>query len=475
MVKKIKKAISRRDFIKTAGAGVLAAGMGPTIFIPRQARAAGKELKILQWAHFVPRYDQEWFDNFAKKWGEANGVEVTVDHVNIGQVVPRASAELAAGQGHDLIETFAPPAQLEPSLLDLTDVNQEAEKRFGKQLALCKRSSYNPNTNKYYGFCHGWVIDPGDYRKSLWEKAGKPQGPETWEDLITYGGEIKEKQGVQLGIGLSQELDSNMAARGLLWSYDTGVQDAGENVILNNERTIEAVQFMTKLYEAAMTPEVFAWAPASNNRALIAGKASYILNSVSAYRSGQKTVPEIAKDVFFVPALRGPRGTRWASEHVIYNYIIPKYSRNADTAKKFMLALVENYDQAMYYSELYNSPAFFDAPVPKGDRGYARIRGAKKMLDLHNAWFDKDPFALPGEATGKLQPLKDAMNWSTNVGHPGPASPAIGEVFGTFVVPNMMANAARGMNPQTAVEQAETLTKAIFEKWRKKGLVGGKM
>ncbi|MES0397857.1 MAG: extracellular solute-binding protein, partial [Syntrophobacteria bacterium] len=201
MVKSIKKAISRRDFIKTAGAGVLAAGAGPTIFIPRQAHAAKKRLKILQWAHFVPRYDRIWFDNFAQQWGKANGVDVTVDHIHIGQVVARASAELAAGKGHDLIETFAPPAQLEPSLLDLTDVNQEAERRFGKQLALCKRSSYNPNTKKYYGFCHGWVIDPGDYRKSLWAKVGKPEGPETWEDLITYGGEIKAKHGVQLGIG----------------------------------------------------------------------------------------------------------------------------------------------------------------------------------------------------------------------------------------------------------------------------------
>lgn len=62
--------------------------------------------------------------------------------------------------------------------MDLSDVTQEAERRFGKQLDLCKRSSYNPNTRKYYGFCHGWIIDPGDYRKSLWEKVGKPEGPD---------------------------------------------------------------------------------------------------------------------------------------------------------------------------------------------------------------------------------------------------------------------------------------------------------
>ncbi len=175
-----------------------------------------------------------------------------------------------------------------------------------------------------------------------------------------------------------------------------------------------------------------------------------------------------------MPPLKGPRGTRWTSEHVIYNYIIPKYaSKNADTAKKFLLDLVANYDQAMYYSELYNSPAFFGAPVPSGSRGYDKIVGAKKLRDLHNAWFDKDPWAIPGEATDKLKVLKDAEQWSTNVGHPGPASPAVGEIFGTFVLPNMMANAARGMNAHKAVEQAEILTKAVFDKWRKKGLVGG--
>lgn len=473
MKKNKKKGISRREFIKAAGAGALAAGLSPAIIIPGQAYAAKRELKILQWAHFVPRYDKEWFDDFAKQWGKENNVAVTVDHIHISQVVSRTSAELAAGQGHDLIEWFFPPAQLEPSLMDLTDINQEAEKRFGKQLDLCRRSSYNPNTKKYFGFCHGWVIDPGDYRKSLWEKVGKPEGPETWEDLITYGGEIKEKHGVQLGIGLSQELDSNMAARALLWSYDSGVQDAMENVIINNDYTMEAVKFMKELYKKAMTPEVFAWGAASNNRALIAGKASYILNSVSAYRSGQKKNPEIAKDVFFVPPLKGPRGTQWASEHVIYNYIVPQYSKKADTAKQFLLALVENYDQSMYNSELYNSPAFFDAPVPSGKRGYPPVAGAKKFRDLHNAWFEKDPFALPGEATDKLKGLKEAEKWSTAVGHPGPASPAVGEVFNTFVVPNMMANAARGLKPETAIAQAETLIKAIYSKWRMKGLVGG--
>src|SRR5512143_445419 len=474
MARARKKGISRREFVKAAAVSTIAMGVAPSILLPRQSSAAAKELKILVWSHFVPRFDKEWYDNYAKKWGEKNGINVTVDHIGLAEIPSRTAAEISASAGHDLIEWVTPPLQCQPSVLDLGDVVKEAEKRFGKQHPLCRRSSYNPNTKKFYAFIPGWTIDPGCYRKSLWEKAGKPNGPVTWEDLITYGGKIKKDQGIQLGIGLSQELDSNMAARGLLWSYDTSIQDPKENVVLNNPKTIEAVSYMARLFKESMVPEVFAWTAVSNNQALIAGRASYILNSISAYRSAQKEVPEIAKDVYFTPALKGPRGTGFSCEHVIYNYIVPKYSKNADTGKKFLLDLVKNYDQAMYASELYNSPAFFDAPIPSGDRGYPAVQGAKKLRDLHNAWFSEDPFALPGEEKGKLAVLKDAEKWSTNLGYPGPANPAEGEVFATFVLPNMMANAARGMKPEDAVAQAELLTKAIFLKWRKKGLVGGK-
>jgi multiple sugar transport system substrate-binding protein len=473
MARERKKGMTRREFVKAAAVGTVAMGVAPEIFLPSQSRAAERELKILVWSHFVPRFDKEWFDNFAKNWGKANNVTVKVDHIGLAEIPSRTAAEISAGQGHDLIEWIAPPSQFEPSALDLTDVVKEAEKRFGKIHPLCHRSSYNPLTKKYYCFCPGWTIDPGNYRKSLWEKAGKPNGPETWQDLITYGGKIKKEQGIQLGIGLSQELDSNMAARALLWSFDTSIQDAKENVVLNNPKTVEAVKYMAELFKEAMVPEVFAWTAVSNNQSLIAGRAAYILNSVSAYRSAQKEVPEIAKDIYFTPALKGPRGSNWSCEHVIYSYMVPKYSKNADMAKKFLLALVANYDQAMYFSELYNSPAFFDAPIPPGDRGYAAVKGAKKMRDLHNAWFDDDPFAIAGEPKGKLSVLKDAEKWSTNMGHPGPANPAEGEVFATFILPNMMANAARGMKAEEAVAQAEILVKAIYAKWRKKGLVGG--
>ncbi|HEV8596644.1 MAG TPA: hypothetical protein VGR23_02900, partial [Candidatus Dormibacteraeota bacterium] len=68
----------------------------------------------------------------------------------------------------------------------------------------------------------------------------------------------------------------------------------------------------------------------------------------------------------------------------------------------------------------------------------------------------------------------DATTWSVNVGYPGPASPAIGEIFDKNILPSMMAAAARGQRtPKAAVADAETQIKAIFQSWRAKGLVGG--
>jgi multiple sugar transport system substrate-binding protein len=469
----MKRRFTRRDFLKHAGVGAASLAAGPALLNTVFAQTTGKRtLRILQWSHFVPSHDK-WYDQYAKQWGEKNNVEVTVDHIGLADLRSTFAAEVAAGKGHDIVEFIDPPSDFEPSVMDLTDLNQEAVKRFGKQAPFATRSTYNPYTKKYYGFCHGWTIDPGDYRKSLWEKAGKPNGPETWDDLLTYGAKIKNEQGVQVGIGISQELDTNMAERTMLWSFDTSIQDDNENVILDNKKTVEAVKFMAELYTKTLTPEVFGWTAASNNQLLLAGKASYILNSISAYRSAQKDVPEVAKDVFFTPALKGPRGTSVACEHVIYIAVIPKAAeKNADLAKQFLLDRTANYDRAMWESKLYNSPAFFGTTLQGGDRGYPAVANAKSLRDLHNAWFSNDPFALPGERTDKLIPLKDAEKWSTNVGFPGTANPAEGEIFGTFVLPGMFARVAQGkQSAEESVKQAAAECKKVFDKWRAQGLL----
>jgi ABC-type glycerol-3-phosphate transport system substrate-binding protein len=458
---------SRRHFLHSMGLAAVGAsaaargwrpgtteppGGAPDEVFNEPASALSGSLRILLWSHFVPSAD-EWFDPFAQAWGEQVGVDVTVDHINNAEIVPRTAAEIQAGSGHDLIQYIATLSQFEPSVLSLNDVTEEASNRWGEQLELCRKSSFNPTTGNFYAFSPGWVPDPGDYRKSLWEPVGFPNGPATWDDLLVGGTEISESQGVPVGIGLSQEIDSNMAGSALMWSFGASVQDENENVTINSPETIAAVEFMAQLFQGAMTDEVFAWDAASNNQALVAGQVSYILNSISAWRSAQETDPEISDDIFFVPALEGP-ATAIAAQHVLYNWIVPTHAENPDAAKEFLLHYTANHAAVTYNSKLYDLPAWASL-VPDRD-----------------AWLTSDPFnANPPD---KLALLTGATDWSTNIGHPGPASPAAAEIFNTFVVSNMLARAARG--EQTAAEsvaQAEEECNNVFAKWRDEGLIGG--
>src|SRR3989475_3332089 len=198
-----RKRMDRREFVKTTTGAAAAVALGPTVWIKRPQ----KSLKILQWSHFVPSYDV-WCDKYAKDWGTAKGVEVTVDHISLADLGTRANAEVAAQQGHDLFQFLSPPGAFEPQVLDMADVVKEAERQHGPLLDLCRRSTYNPVTRKWFGFSDNYVPDPGDYLKPIWTEIGMPNGPATWEDLVKAAPLIKGKHPeiqIPIGIGMSQE------------------------------------------------------------------------------------------------------------------------------------------------------------------------------------------------------------------------------------------------------------------------------
>src|SRR5467141_3253044 len=259
-----RKGMDRREFVTKTGAAAAAVALGPTIWVTRQQ----KTLKILQWSHFVPAYDA-WFDKYAKDWGTAKGVEVTVDHISLADLTTRANAEVAAQQGHDLFQFLSPPGAFEPQVLDMADVVQQAERQHGPILDLCRRSTYNPVTRKWFCFSDNYVPDPGDYLKTIWTEIGMPDGPATWEELVKaarlMNGKHPELQ-MRSGTGMSQELGSNMAARAMVWSFDGSIQDANENVVLKSDHTLESLEVGVRLFQAGMNPSVMSWTAASNNQ-----------------------------------------------------------------------------------------------------------------------------------------------------------------------------------------------------------------
>ncbi|HSD52221.1 MAG TPA: twin-arginine translocation signal domain-containing protein, partial [Candidatus Methylomirabilis sp.] len=160
--------ISRREFVK---AGAVAAGVGPAIIIPGRSDAQKKTLKILQWVHFVPAWD-EWFNKkYVKEWGDKNNVEVIVDNIGIAGLSARAAGEVSAQKGHDLFQFNWPPPIYEEQLVDMKDVYEECQRKHGKPIELAIKSTYNPKTKKYFAFSPSFTPDPLNYRQDLFSGA----------------------------------------------------------------------------------------------------------------------------------------------------------------------------------------------------------------------------------------------------------------------------------------------------------------
>jgi multiple sugar transport system substrate-binding protein len=440
------KSVSRRDFIKAAAAGVFAAGFGANIIIPGRARARRKTLKIISWGHFVPGYDK-WFDKtFCKEWGEKNDTEVTV---NRAAFIGIAAAELKARKGHDLVFFFRPPAAFEEHVIDHREIYQECERKYGKASSLAIKGTYNPRTDKYYGFCPSYVPLPVNYRKDLWD--GVIIYPDTWEDVRAGGAKIKKKYGNPVGIGLSPGVtDAELSLWTIMNSFGASIQDKEGNVVVNSKETLEAVKFVRALYEEAMTPEVLYWDNSSNNRSMLQGKGSMTLNPISITRMAEnEKITQMSKNIWLARPPLGPvsrMGTVMSSIYGIWSS-----AQNIEGAKQFLVDYMGHFRNAFLASEFYEFPSFPDT-----------VPDLKELLA-------SDSKADPPD---KYKVLEDVQDWAVNFGYPGYANAAIDEISGRFIIEQMFAKTATGKaSPEEAIKEAEAKCKGIFAAWREKGLV----
>jgi multiple sugar transport system substrate-binding protein len=446
--------LTRRDFLKVAAlTGAAAAGLpgcgggdeeGARTAQTAPAGELEDELRIIQWSHFVPAYD-EWFDNtYIKEWGNANNVNVIVDHVDFSELPARAASEVSAKKGHDLFWFLSPPAAFEDEVIDHQEIVDEVKRKVGgDMITVCDRSTFNPKTEKRFGYSDNWVPDPVHWRTDAWRDAGYPDGPQTWDDVRAAGPALKEA-GHPLGIGISQDIDANMALIAYGMCFGSYIQDEDHNITINSPETIDALNFMAEIFKGGMTSEVFSWDASSNNRFYVSGKGSLILNAISAVRTAEVDAPQLAANTALAPIPEGPNG-REGLEHVLGVYVIWNFAENQNAAKKFLVDLSVNYKEAFLESKFYNFPSF-PASVPDLDPLIAR-----------------DDTADPPD---KYATLADFQDFSFNVGYPGYTTPAVDEMFTTFLVPQMYAEVARGASAEDAVGKMEAQLEQIWSKWQ---------
>jgi multiple sugar transport system substrate-binding protein len=127
-------------------------------------------------------------------------------------------------------------------------------------------------------------------------------------------------------------------------------------------------------------------------------------------------------------------------------YVIWKFAKNVEGAKKFLVDYIDAFREAFLASEFYNFPCF---PGTVPDLG--------KIIA-------NDPKGSPPD---KYKVLGNVLEWATNVGYPGYATPAIDEIFNTFVIPTMFAKVARDeLSVDDAVRAADKEIRRIIGKWK---------
>lgn len=449
----VERPATRREFIKKAGAGVLIVYGGATAKtavagpLKYKGRDLANTLRIMQWAHFVPAYDR-WFDNtYTKQWGQRNDTEVIVDHVNNAELPARAAAQVAARSGHDLFQFLAPPASHEDNVLAMNDIVQEVTRKVrGKMGRVGFKSAFNPKTKKYFGFPDNYVPDPAHYRRDVWRNVGR--APNSWEDVRQAAPRLKDA-GHPVGIGMSQELDSNMAGIALAMCYGGFIQNEKHRTTLDSKGTRQALAVMRDIFNRGMTSEVFAWNAASNNQAYNSGRLSFAMNAISIARSLETANPTLAANTWIAPIPRGPF-QRMGLEHVMGVYVIWKFAEQKRLAKKFLVDMQTNYTPHFLESGFYNFPAW--------DNG---VRGGMRAIRRHTAADRNRPL-------GKYTILTTiAQRYTTNVGHPGFSNAAVDEVFNKFLIPQMYASVAKNeMTPAEAARTFDRQVRQIFQKWR---------
>jgi multiple sugar transport system substrate-binding protein len=241
----------------------------------------------------------------------------------------------------------------------------------------------------------------------------------------------------------------------MLYSFGASEQDEQGRLVIGSKNTLEAVKFVKALFQETMSPEVFSWDASSNNRAILAGRASVVLNAISVTREAENKNlmvegKPIGDDIWLAKAAKGPV-RRMGLEHVMNVYVIWKFAQNIDGAKKFLVDYIGNFHRAFEASEFYNFPCFTKT-----------VPDLKQMLQKDSKGKPADKYAV----------LADSLDWATNVGYPGYANAAIDDIYSNWIVNNMFAKAAQGvMSPEDAVKEAEAKARDIFAKWKERKLL----
>jgi hypothetical protein len=359
--------LSRRQFV--AATALTSATLITAPYV-RGAHAAGK-LSIGLWDHWVPGANKASTD-VINEWAAKEKVEVSIDYItsNGRKDEITIAAEAQAKAGHDVLRmaSWWPHAQTE-LLEPMDDVMKPLIAANG---AVNGTVEYLGKLNDHW---HGVPLAIGSQIKGpcsridLMKKhagidvqemypAGSPPKADNWNmDTFLKAAEACFKGGNPFGIGVGETSDSVDTAGAIFESFGAHLVDAKGNITIKTDEMRQALEYYKKLIQW-LPPEVASWDDAGNNKYLVSGQASLIMNPPSAWAVAKNVAPQVAEQCWTHGFPAGPKG-RFAP--YLPNFLTAwKFSKNKEAAKSLIahMSSADSITKFVAASGGYDLPAF---------------------------------------------------------------------------------------------------------------------
>lgn len=365
-----RRTFTRRRFIATTAAASAAAIGFPYI---RTSHAAGS-LSVGFWDHWVPGAN-DVLTKICNDWAKKEKVDLKIDYITSqgNKIVLTAQAEAQAKSGHDFMTFQAwDPLDKHALLEPMDDIVGQLNKANG---AMDPAAQYltKGKDGHFVGVpaVTGTQVKPPCARLDLFKKVGVDilemyptlkapnKSSENWNwDTLLSAAEKLHKEGHPIGLGLGQTTDSVDWVGALFASFGAEVVNAkGDITIKNNDAVKQVLEYMQKLTKV-MPADVFAWDDASNNKYIISGQGSMIMNPPSAYAVAKRDNPNVAKELYTFEMPKGPKG-RFAP-YLPFIWGVWKFSKNKAAAKSLLATIwqKDNVEKLVNGSIGYDIPSF---------------------------------------------------------------------------------------------------------------------
>ena len=436
-----EKKPSRRQFIGTTAAVSAAALAMPYV---RTAHAAGR-LSIGLWDHWVPGANDAT-RMLIEEWAEKEKVEVTIDFITSQgrKILLTQAAEAQAGSGHDIL-AFATwyPAQFADKLEAMNDIVDPL---------IAQNGAVN-GTVEYLGKVDGkWLAVPatvGSQMKgpcsridllkkhagidiqAMYPAGAEPQDADWNLETFMKAAKACHAGGNPFGIGLGVTSDSVDSVGAFFHAFGAKLVDENGDITVKSDEVRNALTYLKEL-GPLLAPDAPAWDDASNNKWLVSGKGSMIMNPPSAWAVAKRDAPEIAQQLWSHGFPSGPNGR--FGPFLPYFWGVWKFAQNKSAAKSLLVHL----SQEASSRKMVEASGGYDIP-------------AFANFTKFDTWAKVEP------PTGTLFHYPDPYNHQTLSIAAAPAPHAIAvQIYAQGVMPKLVVRHMQGEDLETTLNWGES-------------------